>query len=261
MNIYILGYIFLFQSIRCLQSLYVVWIYEAVYSKNLDWSCWSLNMTHGFNDLFNNPPGLFIPLWNKKWPKYITRWWFQIFFIFIPTWGRFPFWLFFFSNGLKPPTRSDWWNTVACGYIVHPNKVSFRQNLWRSLVDWWLGPPQGVSHLLLLEKKGHVFFPTGKRHAMKVCKQQIDTHWICLIFFVYILLLSLYIDYCYYVFLHYVCSCFFCDFFVYLPCDFIFMSLFVVSVLVQICLFNYLWKEQTIGEAGFGLVVETPVVL
>ena len=25
-----------------------------------------------------------------------TRWWFQIFFIFIPTWGRFPIWLIFF---------------------------------------------------------------------------------------------------------------------------------------------------------------------
>ena len=25
-----------------------------------------------------------------------SRWWFQIFFIFIPTWGRFPFWLIFF---------------------------------------------------------------------------------------------------------------------------------------------------------------------
>ena len=24
-----------------------------------------------------------------------TRWWFQIFFIFTPTWGRFPFWLIF----------------------------------------------------------------------------------------------------------------------------------------------------------------------
>ena len=29
-----------------------------------------------------------------------TRWWFQIFFIFIPTWGRFPFWRAYFSHGL-----------------------------------------------------------------------------------------------------------------------------------------------------------------
>ena len=29
---------------------------------------------------------------------YISGWWFQIFFIFIPTWGRFPFWLIFFKG-------------------------------------------------------------------------------------------------------------------------------------------------------------------
>ena len=27
------------------------------------------------------------------WSDLITRWWFQTFFIFTPTWGRFPFWL------------------------------------------------------------------------------------------------------------------------------------------------------------------------
>ena len=27
---------------------------------------------------------------------YISRWWFQIFFMFTPIWGRFPFWLIFF---------------------------------------------------------------------------------------------------------------------------------------------------------------------
>ena len=32
------------------------------------------------------------------------RWWFQIFVIFTPTWGRFPIWRAYFSNGLKPPT-------------------------------------------------------------------------------------------------------------------------------------------------------------
>ena len=30
------------------------------------------------------------------WISTPTRWWFQRFFIFIPTWGRFPFWLIFF---------------------------------------------------------------------------------------------------------------------------------------------------------------------
>ena len=30
---------------------------------------------------------------------YISRWWFQIFFIFIPIWGRFPIWRTYFSKG------------------------------------------------------------------------------------------------------------------------------------------------------------------
>ena len=36
-----------------------------------------------------------------------TGWWFQICFIFIPTWGNHPIWLIYFSNGLKPPTRKN----------------------------------------------------------------------------------------------------------------------------------------------------------
>ena len=40
-----------------------------------------------------------------SWVIYnISRRWFQIFFIFTPICGRFPFWLIFFK-GLKPPTR------------------------------------------------------------------------------------------------------------------------------------------------------------
>ena len=43
----------------------------------------------------------------------------QIFFIFTPTWGNDPIWLFF-SNGLKPPTRYVFCillflNTATCG--------------------------------------------------------------------------------------------------------------------------------------------------
>ena len=45
-------------------------------------------------------PVFFFELWNS-----IARWWFQICFIFIPTWERFPFWRSYFSKGLKPPTR------------------------------------------------------------------------------------------------------------------------------------------------------------
>ena len=40
----------------------------------------------------------------QKWNVFLfakntnSRWWFQIFFMFIPTWGRFPFWLIFFKG-------------------------------------------------------------------------------------------------------------------------------------------------------------------
>ena len=38
---------------------------------------------------------------------YWTGWWFQIFFIFTPFWGRFPIWLIFFQMGWKPPTSES----------------------------------------------------------------------------------------------------------------------------------------------------------
>ncbi len=39
-----------------------------------------------------------------------TRWWFQIIFIFTPTWGDDPVWRVYFSDGLKPPTRKRAWS-------------------------------------------------------------------------------------------------------------------------------------------------------
>ena len=40
---------------------------------------------------------------NESYTSCLSGSWFQTFFMFTPTWGRFPFWLIF-SNGLKPPT-------------------------------------------------------------------------------------------------------------------------------------------------------------
>ncbi len=59
----------------------------------------------------------------------ITRWWFQIFFIFTPTWGNDPTWLLFFrwvetTNQIKTSQvqnlQSDW-----CAWI----KISRRKSL------------------------------------------------------------------------------------------------------------------------------------
>ena len=36
-----------------------------------------------------------------------SRWWFQIFFAFTPTWGRFPFWLIIFKG--VETTNQQWW--------------------------------------------------------------------------------------------------------------------------------------------------------
>ena len=59
------------------------------------------------------------------------RWWFQIFFIFNPTWGNDPIWRAYFSRGLKPPTS---WNfhshldvswDVVCYLFVWPKDYRF----------------------------------------------------------------------------------------------------------------------------------------
>ena len=38
-----------------------------------------------------------------------TRWWFQIFFIFTPTWGRFPFWLICFKGVETTNQTTSYW--------------------------------------------------------------------------------------------------------------------------------------------------------
>ena len=46
-------------------------------------------------------------LGNMNGTHWWSRWWFQIFFIFTPTWGRFPFWLIFFNWVVQPPTSDQ----------------------------------------------------------------------------------------------------------------------------------------------------------
>ena len=54
-------------------------------------------------------------------PRFYTRWWFQIFFIFTPTWGRFPIWLIFL-RGVGSTTNQ------YCIYIY----ISFQYaSFWR----------------------------------------------------------------------------------------------------------------------------------
>ena len=86
--------------------------------------------------------------------KWSSRWWFQIFFIFTPTWGRFPFWLIFFK--WVESTNQKWW-TSPCQIIIapvsptsltslttHPRSFHTRTLSWHSslvffkqLTGWW----------------------------------------------------------------------------------------------------------------------------
>ena len=55
---------------------------------------------------------------------YFSRWWFQIFVIFIPTWGRFPFWLIFFT-----------WVETTNQFLV----IEISGPCWTRLVGYKLG--------------------------------------------------------------------------------------------------------------------------
>ena len=48
------------------------------------------------NGLKMEPKGTYVFRFGDEKHSCITRWWFQMFFIFTPIWGRFPFWLIFF---------------------------------------------------------------------------------------------------------------------------------------------------------------------
>ena len=76
---------------------------------------------------------------------WISGWWFQIFFIFIPTWGNDPIWRSYFSNGLKPSTRfvSGHVADYFCKFKGMCGESSFQQlrdignELFLCILGWW----------------------------------------------------------------------------------------------------------------------------
>ena len=60
--------------------------------------------------------------------KYLSWWWFQIFFIFTPIWGRCPFWLIFFKRG---------WNhqLVVCSELLDASckYLHYGSTVWSSV--------------------------------------------------------------------------------------------------------------------------------
>ena len=72
-----------------------------------------------------------------------TGWWFQIFFIFTPTWGRFPFWLIFFK-GVETTNQSRFW-------------------FWRCSCPGffgWVATQKHQDHQSIAEKNDGIFHPS-----------------------------------------------------------------------------------------------------
>ena len=64
--------------------------------------------------------------------KVYTGWWFQIFFIFTPTWGRFPFWLIFFkrvetTNKYRMNSIMYPWFVFGCTYCFKGKLIAMTQ--------------------------------------------------------------------------------------------------------------------------------------
>ena len=84
---------------------------------------------------------------------FFSRWWFQIFFMFNPIWGRFPIWLKF-SDGLKPPTSFSLTQMLfpPIGYIgIHrcvsmfgPKTSQLPDTLGEWCCQWWWGSLENV---------------------------------------------------------------------------------------------------------------------
>ena len=68
--------------------------------------------------------GFRMPTWDYWDVWYLARWWFQIFFIFTPIWGRFPFWLIFFKG--VETTNQDYWD------------IWYLDSSWDATLFFWL---------------------------------------------------------------------------------------------------------------------------
>ena len=97
--------------------------------------------------------------WN--YPNLMTRWWFPIFFIFTPFWGRFPIWPIFFrwvewnhqpDEILTMKIISIWLNMLQ---IWEVHAANLRGTLPRKIRRWKLKISENIwkNHLLLKRKR------------------------------------------------------------------------------------------------------------
>ena len=74
-----------------------------------------------------------------------TGWWFQTFFIFTSTWGRFPFWLIFFKWVETTNQYTYPWSILTPTYSEHTTK---KPHIFRKCSGWtcqgWISQPFDV---------------------------------------------------------------------------------------------------------------------
>ena len=83
-----------------------------------------------------------------------TKWWFQIFFMFTPIWGRFPIWLIFFKrvestnrftfdSSTWNSTLKSWPEVVTWDHDLDPGSFRPKRKEWNSVtpITWWTCRP------------------------------------------------------------------------------------------------------------------------
>ena len=73
------------------------------------------------------------PVWNKKQTKK-TRWWFQMFFIFTPTWGRW-------SNLTSIFFQMGWWTNHQLEKVLRSNRCCILAPAPQPVFIWWAPDP------------------------------------------------------------------------------------------------------------------------
>ena len=89
-----------------------------------------------------------------------SRWWFQIFFIFTPIWGRFPIWLIFFK----------WVETTNQYFIFRHYEPDNMNCVW--IVYLYVSGAFGITlrftPLHMSHRHAYDMFTFGSRHAVKI---------------------------------------------------------------------------------------------
>ena len=104
-----------------------------------------------------------------RWLK--SRWWFQIFFIFTPTWGRFSIWLIFFK-WVETANQKWIFRCLAEAWFAGKKKASLREARHREGREWGYARLLFFPVLLLLS---HLDRRTGShlpsREIRKKCRR------------------------------------------------------------------------------------------